>query len=274
MTAVTMDETIGMAKMRDGESLAYRLVEGHCKGRCVLIHALAMDHSFWDLVRPMLQSHCDVLVYDCRGHGRSAKPDQPFTAELFADDLADLLDAVGWDRAVVCGASMGGCVSIAFAAAYPERVEALGLFDTTAFYGEGGPAAWEERAQKAVEGGMSALVGFQRTRWFGDTFREENPQTVDAYVSVFLANDIDAYVRTCRMLGAVDKRSALPGFSFPVRVAVGSEDYATPVAMAERLRDAIPGAELKIFEGARHFTPIEVPDLTAGEIISLIEAVD
>jgi 3-oxoadipate enol-lactonase len=80
-----------------------------------------MDRTFWQPVAEMLAAERPVLTYDCRGHGQSDKPNGPFTVELFASDLADLLDHIGWRSAIVAGASMGGCISLAFAAAYPAR---------------------------------------------------------------------------------------------------------------------------------------------------------
>ena len=57
-----------------------------------------------------------VVTFDCRGHGASDKPAGPYTVEQFADDIADMLDQLGWDKALVAGASMGGMVALAFAA--------------------------------------------------------------------------------------------------------------------------------------------------------------
>jgi 3-oxoadipate enol-lactonase len=264
-----MSET---AEARDGTRLSFRLIRGNGKGRVALIHSLAMDASFWDRVAPLLQDHADVLVYDCRGHGKSDKPAGPYTVELFADDLAGLLDHIGWRSATVCGASMGGTVAIAFAAAYPERVDALGLFDTTCWYGAEAPAQWAERAQKAIDEGLQALVGFQKTRWFSDAFREKNPAIVERALAVFLANDVRCYAETCRMLGAADTREALKNFRMPCAIAVGAEDYATPVAMARVLEAGIPGATLQVIENARHLTPLEIPEVIAGKIVDLLKA--
>ena len=258
--------------VRDGARLTYRLSKGNGKGRVVLIHSLAMDASFWERVAPLLKENADVLVYDCRGHGRSDRPDGPYTVELFAEDLADLLDHVGWRSATVCGASMGGTVAIAFAAAYPDRVQGLGLFDTTCWYGPEAPAQWAERAQKALDDGLQALVGFQKTRWFSDSFRETNPDIVDRAIEVFLANDVRCYAKTCRMLGAADKRDALKDFRMPCTILVGAEDYATPVAMARALEAGIAGSRLEVIENARHLTPLEVPIIVAGKIIEMVKA--
>ena len=55
-----------------------------------------------------------------------------------------------------------------------------------------------------------------------------------------------------------------------MQIAVGSEDYATPVAMAEALRDAIAGAELTVLEGLRHLTPLEAPKTVANIALRVI----
>ena len=264
-------------RAKDGTKLEYKIWPGNAPSgpapRIVLLHSLAMDHRFWIPVIEKMNGAAEILAVDCRGHGASEKPPGPYTVELFADDLASVMDDAGWSKALVAGCSMGGCVALAFAASYPDRVEALGLVDTTAYYGDDAPKAWEERAQKALEGGMEKLIGFQKSRWFGDAFREANPDVLDAAIAVFLANDIPAYAETCRMLGACDVRAAMPSFNGPTRVMVGEEDDAAPVAMAEAMRDAIPGASLLVIDKARHLTPLEVPELIAGELLALAKKI-
>ena len=254
--------------MRDGTRLAYSLSGGGSEG-AVLIHSLAMDREFWRPAADRLAKSMPVLTFDCRGHGSSDKPPGPYSVELLARDVADLLDRVGWQKALVAGASMGGCISLAFAAAYPERTAALGLIDTTAWYGAEAPKQWAERAGKAAKDGMGALVEFQTTRWFGDKFRAEHPGIVRESVDVFLKNDVKAYVETCKMLGAADLRAALPNMTMPTAIVVGDEDYATPVAMSEVLHHAIKGSTMTVLKGARHLTPLEVPDRIADELLAL-----
>lgn len=262
----------GAGTARDGTRLAYALYDhGPRSPRITLVHSLAMDRAFWLPVAERLAPRASVLVHDCRGHGRSGKPEGPYTVELFADDLADLLDHLGWERAAVAGASMGGCIALAFAAAYPGRTTALGLIDTTAWYGPEAPRQWEERAGKAKREGMAALLGFQTTRWFGDAFRARRPEVVQACVETFLGNDVDAYVETCRMLGACNLTAALPSLRVPAAIVVGEEDYATPIAMAETLHGGIAGSTLTVLEGARHLTPLEDPDRIAAALLQLLE---
>jgi 3-oxoadipate enol-lactonase len=241
-------------------------------GRVVLVHSLAMDRVFWRPVAERLAGHAAVLTYDARGHGESDKPAGPYSTALFARDLAQLLDHFDWPSAVVAGASMGGCVALDFAAAYPERAAGLGLIDTTAWYGPEARQQWGERAKRAQDAGLGTLVGFQIERWFGEAFRKAHPGVVQRAVDTFLRNDVDAYAASCAMLGACDLRPALPRVKAPTVVLVGEEDYATPVAMAEALERGIVGARLIALAGARHFTPLEKPDAVAAELRRLAGA--
>lgn len=262
---------LSRARARDGVEIAYQVVRGRGPARFALVHSLAMNHRFWTPVVKRLEEAGDVLLIDCRGHGASGRSGAPYTAEQFAGDLSDVLDVVGWQDAVVAGASMGGCVSLAFAAAFPNRTRALGLIDTTASYGDEAPKQWEERAQKALAGGLEVLVGFQKSRWFSAAFAAANPEVVEDAVRVFLANDLPSYAETCRLLGRFDKRSALGNMKMPTRIIVGSEDYATPPAMAEVMHAAIPGAKLEVLKGAAHLTTIERADDVARMLLSLAE---
>ncbi|MEK7877168.1 MAG: alpha/beta hydrolase [Pseudomonadota bacterium] len=237
--------------------------------RVALIHSLALDRSFWNGVVAELKAHAKLLTYDCRGHGHSGREVAKFNVGLFARDLAELLDHAGWPDATIAGCSMGGCVAQAFAALYPERAAAICLIDTTAWYGADAPGQWRERAATARTKGMSALVQFQTTRWFGDAFRAAHPEIAQALIEVFLANDVPCYEATCEMLGTTDLRALLALLRMPVAIVVGAEDYATPVAMAEALHAAIPHSTLSVLPNARHLTPVERPGDIATAILNL-----
>jgi 3-oxoadipate enol-lactonase len=259
----------------DGLSIACTLhtasLPGGSRPRIALIHSLALDQSIWDGVVPLLTAHADVLTYDCRGHGKSARPKMKFTPELFAADLASLLDHLNWPRVTLAGCSMGGCVAQAFAGMYPDRVRALALIDTTAWYGPTAPKDWRERAAIAATKGFQALSAFQATRWVSDAFREAHPDLIRANLDVFLANEIDCYAATCEMLGDADLRHYQSAMRMPTSVIVGEEDYATPVAMSEQIQKAMPDATLSVLPNVRHLTPIECPGLIAEKLLALME---
>jgi 3-oxoadipate enol-lactonase len=258
------------AKLRDGTRIAYVLRgDPNAARRIALVHSLAMDHTFWDGVVEALRGSACVLTHDCRGHGASGKPAGAMTVEAHADDLSQLLDAIGWQKAIVAGASMGGCIALAFAIRHAQRVSALGLIDTTAWYGADAPKNWEQRASAALTAGLATLTDFQVTRWFSDKFRAEHPQIVKESVDIFVRNDVDAYAATCRMLGACDLRSGLASIKAPTAIVVGEEDYATPLAMAEALHKGIAGSTLQVLMGVRHLTPLERPQEIAAALGAL-----
>lgn len=259
-------------KLTDGVELSLTLhgEDSANAPRVVLVHSLALDRTIWTAVAERLaEAGTGVLTYDCRGHGASTRAPGPYGLELFAADLASLLDTVGWGSAIVAGASMGGNVAQAFAVAYPERVQGLALVDTTAWYGPDAAARWAERANQGREKGLEVLVEFQLSRWFSDAFRAAHPDVARHFAEVFVANDVSCYAASCEMLGAFDLRQAISQVRVPTVILVGDEDYATPLAMAQQLHDLIAGSTLEVLTGARHLTPVEQPDQVADAIARL-----
>jgi len=262
----------GTTVARDGAELHWTLHESGQPGapHLTLIHSLALDRTIWDGVVKTLGDSADILTLDCRGHGASSKPAGPYTTALFADDVAEILRAIGWEHTIVGGASMGGSVTIQFAVSYPQMLDGLALIDTTAWYGADAPKSWHERGQKAVTDGLPSMIAFQQTRWFSDGYRTSHPDVAQHFADVFLKSDIPAYAATCDMLGNFDLRAELPSIAVPTEILVGEEDYATPPDMARALHAGIAGSNLTIVPGARHLTPIEIPERIAAIITTVI----
>jgi 3-oxoadipate enol-lactonase len=263
----------GTFRTSDGCMLAFRVhpAPGPRAPRIALVHSLGLDRSMWDGVVAVLKEHAEIFTYDCRGHGRSERRAMPYTVELFARDLAELLDHAGWPSAAVAGCSMGGCVAQAFASLCPARVTALGLISTTAWYGAKAPALWHERAEIAKTQGLRALVDSQLERWFGESFRKLDTTAAGALVESLLANDVQCYAAACEMLGATDLRPGLGAIAVPTTVIAGEEDLPEPLSMARALHKAIAGSALTSIPKSRHLTPVERPKETAEALLALLE---
>ncbi|WP_321812282.1 MULTISPECIES: alpha/beta hydrolase [unclassified Burkholderia] len=273
-TSIHHDATSAYVTVRDGARIAYTLHgRGDSVPRIALLHSLAMDREFWYPVIDRLLPRASVLALDCRGHGASDRPAGPYSVEQFADDVRDVVDALNLGGIVVAGASMGGCVSLQFAGAYPELTRAVALIDTTAWYGETAPEDWDLRVSRAEKEGLAALVEFQTTRWFSDIFRAQRADVVQRCVETFLRNEVASFAATGRMLGAFDGRAQMAKIRVPTCVIVGEEDYAAPPSMARALHEGIDGATLTVVPQARHLTPLEVPDLVARELHALFDRI-
>ncbi|HMF33670.1 MAG TPA: alpha/beta hydrolase, partial [Candidatus Lokiarchaeia archaeon] len=87
----------------------------------VLIHGQGGDASEWSLFTPEVSKEVRCIAMDLRGHGQSDKPEQAYTQDLFADDVAALLDFLQIDKAYMCGISMGGFVALKMVLNHPEK---------------------------------------------------------------------------------------------------------------------------------------------------------
>ncbi|HWL27417.1 MAG TPA: alpha/beta hydrolase [Burkholderiaceae bacterium] len=273
-TTVTGSPVVGKQDVGNGVVIHYQHYQQDSNGLCVvLLHSLAMDHRFWRLVVPEMARKTSVVCIDVRGHGQSSKPEGPYSIPQFAEDAKKVVQALGYDRAIVGGASMGGCISLQFAIDYPELTAAAALIDTTSWYGPTAVQDWELRAEKACTEGFASMVKFQTTRWFSDAFREAQPKLVQDCVDAFLANDVDAYAETCRAMGAFNAFDQAAKVTVPTAVIVGEEDYAAPVDMARHLHESIKGSTLTIIPAARHLTPLETPDVIIEALTDLLARV-
>lgn len=95
----------------------------------VMLHGLTDNGICWVRVADALCGAYDIILPDTRGHGFSEKPAGGYSIEERAADVAGLIDALGLDRPVLFGHSLGGQAASAVAALYPERVRAVVLED-------------------------------------------------------------------------------------------------------------------------------------------------
>ncbi len=107
--------------------------EQHAPGveipRLVFLHGTMGFAANWRKIARHFEDRFEVLVYDQRGHGRSFQPAVGYGAQDLAEDLVQILDALGWDQVNLVGHSMGGRVAYRFASEFPNRVSKLIIED-------------------------------------------------------------------------------------------------------------------------------------------------
>ena len=125
-------EMIRTLPTADGTMLGYRLFRGAAAPRrlIVLLHGVASNMSRWSefVEHTSLKETWDLLRPDLRGHGESFARGR-LGLEIWCRDLRDVLDAEGYDQALLIGHSLGAQVAVQFAARYPARVRGLVLID-------------------------------------------------------------------------------------------------------------------------------------------------
>jgi len=241
----------------DGMRARYRL-EGPADAPVVtLIHSLAATLELWDAQAAALGGRYRVLRYDVRGHGGSDAPAGPWTLEQMADDLRRLLRELGIARSHLVGLSMGGCVAMTAALAFPGLVQSLVLADTTSRYAPHTRAMWAERIRAVERDGMEPVIEPTMEIWFTPEFRQREPGGVDRVRGMLRGTDPRGYAWAVGAIAEVDLTARLGEIRAPTLVLVGEHDPGTPVAMAETLGRGIPGARLTVLPGARHCSCVE-----------------
>jgi pimeloyl-ACP methyl ester carboxylesterase len=113
-------------------TLHYRRLGTPGRTPILLVHGLSYFSYDWLEVAAVLGAERECAALDQRGFGDSTwSPSEDYSVPAMAQDLANLLDHLGWRRAIVCGHSMGGRASAYLAAKQPQRVAALVLVDYT-----------------------------------------------------------------------------------------------------------------------------------------------
>ena len=234
----------------------------------VFAHSVGCSLEVWDAQFAALSDRYRCIRYDLRGHGRSGSVDRAIGIDDLAADLLGLLDALGIDRAHVVGLSIGGMTGQAFAVNHPDRVRSLSLVATTAHLPP--PDFWQTRADTVRAEGMAAVVDAVLPRWFSEPYRDRNPAVIDGFRHRFEACDPAGYARCCEAIGAMDLRGRIGAITAPTLIMVGAGDQATPVAMADDLRQRIAGAEMIVIPDAFHILSVERAEAVTAHLAAFL----
>jgi pimeloyl-ACP methyl ester carboxylesterase len=241
-------------------------IEMNCRdegtGRTVvLVHAFPLNSRMWDAQVAALSSEFRVIAPDLRGFGLTGAGSGPQSIEEMAADIRGLLDELGLSRVTLVGLSMGGYVSMAFYRRYPEALNALVLADT-----RGGADTDEGRqrrllsALKVERDGVAAIVDDMISVLLGKTTRETRPDVVGRVRKLISENSPGGVAAAQRaMADRLDSTELLGSVKIPVLLIVGEEDTLSPPAEFRALHAIIPGAELRIIDGAGHLSNLESP---------------
>ncbi|MBK8137850.1 MAG: alpha/beta hydrolase [Chloroflexi bacterium] len=238
MERVTVNETaIAYATYGEGEPL-------------LLIHGAQGSSVEWKPQIEALAGHFRLIVPDVRGHGASAQTSGPYSMELFADDLAALLDALEVESAHVLGHSMGGAVAQSLAARHAGKVRRLILAETN--YGfEDYPLLWWITTLSApamrligVRGVVSLII-----KQLGEQ-DEADKHLLESGFAPQIANPRNFW-NIWRANNDYKGKAALAQIKAPTLVMIAARNKITH-GMGKRMAKTIPGARLITIPDAGH----------------------
>lgn len=120
---------VGTVPSADGVPIRYE-ASGQGSPAVVLVHCWMCDRHLWDHAVPRLARDHRVVTLDLAGHGESGRARKAWTVEAFGEDVRAVVEALGLDRVVLVGHSMGGPVILEAARRLPGRVVGLVPVDT------------------------------------------------------------------------------------------------------------------------------------------------
>lgn len=244
---------------RDGVDIHY---EATGEGPVVLLtHGFSASAAMWkDNVPALVDAGYKVVVWDMRGHGQSASPDDGslYSAELTVADIDAVLDAVGAETAVVAGMSLGGYMSLAYNLAHRDRVRALMLIDT-------GPGFKKDEAREG---------------W--NAYARQKGDELAANGEAALSKSAEAHLQTQNFEGlkraaygmltqqTPDAINSLPDIAVPTLVVVGDRDEPF-LAASDYMAAKIPGAAKAVIADAGHAANVDQPAAFNAAVIEFLD---
>jgi pimeloyl-ACP methyl ester carboxylesterase len=222
----------------------------------VLVMGFGGDHLAWGLQIPALAAKYRVIAFDNRGVGQSDAPDVPYSTAMMADDTVGLMDALGLDRAHVCGVSMGGMIAQEIALQHPARVRTLQLHATLArpdAYMRALVEAW--RKTRIALGREDALRVIALWLFAPRTY-DERPEFVELVLQNAIANpypqSLTGFLRQGDAVLGHDTLDRLEQLRCPTLVSVADQDILVPPRFSHAIAQRVAGAELKTIADAGH----------------------
>jgi len=223
----------------------------------VLIPYLAADNACYAFQVADYAKHFTCISLDPRGAGETDKPAGAYSMELFADDVAAFMQAIGVERAHVSGVSLGAATGLWVAGKYPQRVKSLSLH-----------SCWPKSdpfLKVVVEGWRSIAKGLGSVQemiiqgifpyCFTPELYAAKPDYIDqlaAFVRSRPKQPMEAFISQSSAVIAHDAVAQLARITAPTQITFGRHDMVTSLRFAEPLRSGIKASELVVFETCAH----------------------
>jgi pimeloyl-ACP methyl ester carboxylesterase len=223
----------------------------------VLIPFLAADNACYAFQVADYAKHFTCISIDPRGAGETDKLAGTYSMELFADDVAAFMQAIGVERAHVSGVSLGAATGLWVAGKYPQRVKSLSLHS--------GWTKTDPFLKVVVEGWRSIAKGLGDVTemviqgifpfCFTPELYAAKPDYIDqlaAFVRSRPKQPFDAFMSQSGAVIAHDALSQLSRIQAPTQITFGRHDIVTSLRFADAMKNGIKGSELLVFETCAH----------------------
>ncbi|MDT0342335.1 alpha/beta fold hydrolase [Streptomyces litchfieldiae] len=229
----------------------------------VLVHGHPFHRGMWaPQTAALTAAGWRVIAPDLRGYGGSQVVPGHTPFEVFARDVAALLDLLGVEEAVLGGVSMGGQIVMEFHRLFPERVTGLVLSDTQPVAEDAEGRAFRfAMADRLLAEGMAGYAAEVIDKMLAPYNVTGLPEVAAHVLDMMRSTAPEGAAAALRgRAERPDYRATLRAAAVPALVVVGADDVYTPVADAEAMHALLPDSMLVVIEGAGHLPGLERPE--------------
>ena len=251
----------------------------------LLCDGIGCDGFILRYLRPALRDQYTLIHWHYRGHGESEAPRDPDALGIseLRGDLIAVLDALGLERVVLVGYSMGVQLALDFAVRFPGRVAGLvpmcgsyghpldtfhdtSLANTLFPYLEALVRRFPEGAQRLWSGLLRSELAYQYGVHFEVEGRLLAREDFQPYFDHLARMDVGIFFRMLEKVRHHSVGQRLHEVSAPTLVVAGERDTFTPVWLSRRMQRLIPGSEILVVPFGTHTAPLEMPELVCMRV--------
>ena len=253
-------------------SISYRATG---KGNSVvLLHGFAEDSRIWDEIIQHLSSGYQLIIPDIPGSGQSTLLDgKEISIADYADAIAAIIEKEGIDQCTMIGHSMGGYITLAFAKKYPEKIQAIGLFHSSAYADDEAKKDTRKKAIRVIE--EKGSMAFLKTSIPGLFANPEKSKagidTLLQRAESFTAAALIQYYEA--MIARPDTTAVLKNLQVPVLFILGEHDKAVPFehGLQQSYLPAI--SHINILRNSAHMGMLEEKEKSFAILADFLQAV-
>lgn len=237
--------------------LHYEIYGHHPHAETLLfIHGLGSSGQDWENQIEYFKADYQILVVDLRGHGKSEKPNIPYSVCMFAEDISQLLHQLSMEKLHVIGHSLGGMIAFELALRHSEFIKTLTIINSAPkveFPSLAFKLGFYLRSFSVKLFGMKKL-----SKTLADKLlpKPEQAQLRETFIRRWLENEPRAYLNALKAFPGWDVMEKLSSLHCPTHIVTGDRDY-TSIAFKQSYMKLIPNASMTIIPDSGHLTIVD-----------------
>jgi len=259
----------------------------------ILVHGFGDRKEHWRAQIGDLSKHFTVIIFDNRSAGKSDRPDGDYTMEIFADDIAGLMDWLKIKKTNIIGHSLGGMIVQNFALKYPNRINKIILINTSAGITPPGadPSQGIEMYKKSQitmiqeikKDPINIFLNHAKPAYSREFWKQMKNDIKKKFHGIWSVEDLideklingpteKSIVNQSEAFKSHNTYDRLNEIKNEVLILCADKDKSMPQSMCEKIHELLPNSKLIVIENAGHQSILEYPKIINQHIIEFLKS--